>query len=117
MRILIADEQLRVRFALRVLLERQPGLVVAGEVVNTEELLARLKTTRPDLVLLSCELPGLAMMGPLSGLRDDCPGLIVIALSGRPEARRAALESGADAFVSKVDPPDRLLAAIDQCGA
>jgi DNA-binding NarL/FixJ family response regulator len=36
----------------------------------------------------------------------------VIALSGRSEARLAALSAGADAFVSKGDPPERLLAAI-----
>jgi CheY-like chemotaxis protein len=39
----------------------------------------------------------------------------VIALSGRPEARQAALEAGVDDFVSKVDPPNRLLAAIERC--
>jgi CheY-like chemotaxis protein len=39
----------------------------------------------------------------------------VIALSGRPEARQAALLAGADSFVSKADPPDRLLVAIDTC--
>jgi DNA-binding NarL/FixJ family response regulator len=36
----------------------------------------------------------------------------VIVLSGRPEARQAVLDAGADAFVSKVEPPERLLAAI-----
>jgi DNA-binding NarL/FixJ family response regulator len=41
----------------------------------------------------------------------------VIALSGRPEARQAALAAGANDFVSKSDPPDRLLAAIDGCCA
>jgi CheY-like chemotaxis protein len=38
--------------------------------------------------------------------------LPVIALSGRHEARRAALAAGANAFVSKTDPPETLLAAI-----
>jgi hypothetical protein len=40
----------------------------------------------------------------------------VIVLSGRVLARKAALAAGADAFVSKGDPPERLLAAIDDCG-
>jgi hypothetical protein len=38
-----------------------------------------------------------------------------IALSGRPEARGAALAAGADAFVSKGDPPGRLLAEVNDC--
>ena len=36
----------------------------------------------------------------------------IIVLSGRPEYRKNAIAAGADAFVSKVDPPDRLLDAI-----
>ena len=100
---------------MRVLLERQPGLKVVGEAVDGEELLAQTKATHCDLVLLGWELPGLAAVGSLSALRRICPALFVIALSGRLEARRAALAAGADAFVSKVDPPERLLAAINDC--
>jgi DNA-binding NarL/FixJ family response regulator len=40
------------------------------------------------------------------------PGLRVIALSGQPEASKASLEAGADAFVSKGDPPEQLLHAM-----
>jgi DNA-binding NarL/FixJ family response regulator len=112
MRILLADNQPRVRFALRVLLERQPGLQVVGEAVDANGLLDQTKATRPDLVLLGWELPGLVAIGSLPALRRVCSDLLVIVLSGRPEARRASLDAGADAFVSKSDPPDRLLAAI-----
>ena len=114
MQILLAEDQPQVRFALRVLLERQPGLEVAGEAVNGEDLLALAGGTCLDLVLLAWELPGLAGVGGLPALRRLCPELSVIVLSGRPEARQAALSAGADAFVSKSDPPDRLLAAIEK---
>ncbi len=113
MRVLLADDQPRVRFALRVLLERQPGLAGIGEAVNADDLLAQTEATCPDLVLLDWQLPGLAADHLLTTLRKACPGLYVIALSGRPEARRAALAAGADAFVYKCDPPEQLLAAID----
>jgi len=141
MHILIADHQPKVRFGLRVLLERQPGLKVVGETSNTNDLLAQVEAYCPDLVLLGWDLPGLAEHGPsasrrdepaadtepsrsepsgqglLSALRRACPDLRVIVLSGRPEARRAALAAGADAFVYKCDPPERLLAAIADCSA
>jgi hypothetical protein len=48
----------------------------------------------------------------LAVLRRHCPRLAVSALSGRPEAYQAALHAWVDAFVSKGDPLDRLLAAI-----
>lgn len=116
MRILLADDQPKVRFALGVLLERQPGLEVMGEATDAEELLLQAEVDCPDLVLLGWELPGLAAVGSLIALREVCPNVFVIALSGRPEARQAALDAGADVFVSKTDPPERLLAAIEDCG-
>ncbi len=117
MRILLADAQPRVRFALRVLLEQQPGMQVVGESDDAEGLLVQIRATHPDLVLLGWELPGLAALDSLSVLREVPPGPAVIALSGRPEVRFAALSAGADAFVSKGDPPERLLETIANCWA
>jgi DNA-binding NarL/FixJ family response regulator len=112
MRILLADDQPKVRFALRTLLERQPGIEVVGEARNGPDLRGQIEPTRPDLVLLDWELPGESALDTLSNLRTMYPALRVIALSGRPEARQAALRAGVDAFVSKSDPPERLLSAI-----
>ncbi len=112
MRILLADHRSRVRFALRALLEQRPGVNVIGEAVDAGSLLTQAGVTCPDLVLLDWRLRGLAM-DSLPALRRVCPDVRVIALSGRPEERRLALDAGADAFVSKVDSPERLLATID----
>jgi CheY-like chemotaxis protein len=112
MRILIADDWPNVKNALRVLLEQQPGLQVVGEVRDVGELLARIKENCPDAALLGWELPGRREVDLLSALRTACPELIVIVLSGRADARRAALAAGTDAFVSKVAPPERLLSAL-----
>jgi DNA-binding NarL/FixJ family response regulator len=116
MRVLLAEDQPRVRFALRVLLEQQPGVEIVGEATSAQSLLTQIETAHPNLVLLGWELPGLAEIGSLVSLRQIYPGIYIIALSGRPEARRAALTAGADAFVSKTYPPEQLLAAIAGCG-
>ena len=111
MRILLADDQDKVRSALRFLLDQEKGLDVVAEVLDVQELVAQTEAVAPDLVLLDWELAGLED-GTLSTLQEIRPGLCVIALSGRPEAREAALAAGADAFVSKVGPPERLLATL-----
>ncbi len=112
MRILIADAQPKVRFALQVLLQRQPGLEVVGEAIDAESLHERAIATCPDAVLVGWELPGMDMDCLIPSLREICPGIVVIALSGRPEAQQASSEIGVDAFVSKSSPPDQLLGAI-----
>jgi DNA-binding NarL/FixJ family response regulator len=123
MRVLIADDQPQVRSALRLLLKQEPGVTVVGEAEDTQQALELAAGQRPDLVLLDWELPGPWAAQPLKNagqhllpaLRARCPQVKVVALSGRPEARQAALAAGADAFVSKGDPPERVLAAVDNC--
>jgi DNA-binding NarL/FixJ family response regulator len=112
MRILLADGESNVRYGLRVLLEERPEFEVVGEAADAEDLLAQIETACPDLVLLSWVLPGLAGTDLLLALRSVCDDVYVIVLSGRPEARQAILDAGANAFISKVESPERLLAVI-----
>ena len=112
MRVLLADDQTRVRSALQILLKQEPGVTVVGEAGEAKGLLAQIRTTHPDLVLLDWGLPDLATIGSVPALHTACSNLSVIVLSGRPEVRQEALAAGADEFVSKVDPPEQLLLAI-----
>jgi DNA-binding NarL/FixJ family response regulator len=114
-RILLADDEAKVRSALRLLLEQQPGVEVLGEAVDSTGVIDWVKAACPDAILLDWELPGLPVTALLPVLDFHCPNLQVIALSGRPEVRRSALDAGVTAFVSKGDPPERLLAAVRCC--
>jgi DNA-binding NarL/FixJ family response regulator len=115
MRIMLADDQKKVRFALRVLLEQQPELEVVGEAYDCPSLLAQIEALSPDVVLVDWKLPGLdgGRLMPLLRRAD----LAVIVLSPRLEDRRTAVEAGASAFVCKCDAPERLLAAIASVAA
>jgi DNA-binding NarL/FixJ family response regulator len=115
LRVLIADDQPHVRSALLLLLRQEPDVAVVGQADDTNQALELAAARQPDLVLLDWELPGRGGTATLDRLQAARPGLLVIALSGRPEARRAALAAGVDAFVSKGDPPERLLAAVKGC--
>ncbi len=116
MRVLLADDQVEIRSGLRLLLDQEPDLEVAGEVAEIDGLLASTREARPDVILLDWELAGLRVAEHLPILRALRPGLRIIALSGRPESRQAALASGADAFVSKGDQPEHLLTALRGLG-
>jgi DNA-binding NarL/FixJ family response regulator len=111
-RILIADRRPRIRFALGALLKRQPAIKVVGEAEDAETLSRQIETLHPDVVLLDWWFKGQTTAALVPALKEYCPNLCVIVLSGRPETRRVALGAGADDFVSKIDPPDKLLAAI-----
>ena len=112
MRVLLADNRPHVRSALQILLKYEPEVYVVGEANDASSLLAQIQVIDPDVTLLDWELPGLSAIGSLPALRANFPHLLVIALSGRPEARQEALDAGADAFISKIEPPEQLLAAL-----
>ena len=112
MRVLLADDEPKVRSALRLLLEQLPKMTVVGEAAESLALLAQMPAARPDLVLLDWELPGWPAKELLMALRNVAPDVSVMALSGHPEARHAALKAGANAFVSKGDPPEAVLEAL-----
>ena len=112
MRILIADDQADVRSALGLLLMHEPDLEVVAEATDAVGVLLAAEKQLPNLILLDWELPGVSSASLVRALRSQWPQLRVIALSSLPEARRAAVSAGVDAFVDKGDPPDALLAAL-----
>lgn len=112
MRVLIADDRAEVRSGLRLLLEQEPGSYVVAEVAEPAALLAAAREFRPDALLVDWELPGREVADLLPLVRSACPGLRVVAMSGRPEVRKAALAAGADAFISKGEEPARVLATL-----
>ncbi len=111
-RVLLADDQLKVRSALRLLIEQELAFNVVGEAGAADELLRGILKAYPQVVLLDWELPGLPDQHKIDSLRLLDPQLRVIALSGRPEARKQALAEGVDLFVSKSDPVDSVLKAL-----
>ena len=113
-RIILADDQERVRYSLRVLLRQQPGWKVIGEAENAKDLLALARVLDPDLVLLDWNLPDMESEVLLISLRGSCQHIPVIVLSGQIEVKSAALEAGANAFLSKANPPDQLVETIQK---
>jgi CheY-like chemotaxis protein len=116
MRTLIADDNEEIRAALRLLLEE----LIEGDILEAGDLgeaLAALPGAGIDVVLLDWELPeggcvGWSAAEVVQESKRNVPGCRVIAMSGRPESRLESLRAGCDGFVSKNDPPDRLLALL-----
>ena len=112
MNILIGDAQPRIRFGLRLLFEQQPGWNVAGEVEDAQSLLDAVRLGCPDIVLIDWELPGMPAEELLALIRQQCPCLGVVFMSGKLELRSMALLAGADIFAYKADPPEKPLEQI-----
>jgi two-component system invasion response regulator UvrY len=112
MRVLVADGHTRVRWALRTAIQEEPGVDIVGEVSEGHSLLAQIQALRPDVILLEWELVGRPASEVLTALRALDLRCRVIVLGQQADARAAALDAGADAFVSKADPPETLLRTL-----
>jgi DNA-binding NarL/FixJ family response regulator len=110
--LVIGDAQPKVRMGLRLLLEQQPGWKLTGEAEDAQQLLDQIRLGCPYLVLLDWELPGMPIIDLLTTIRRACPRLFVVFMSSKDELRQAALQAGADVFVYKAEPPEKLLELI-----
>jgi len=114
MKVLIAEDQVKVRFGLHILLKQQPDLQVVGEAIDRETLENLVRSMQPNLILLDWNLPGITLREIIPLLKEACPGVHIITLSERQECRKAVMEAGSDAFAFKADPPDKLLSVISE---
>ena len=109
--ILLADHNDNSRSALALLLETRLDANIVGEALTMESLLEQATKVGPDVILLDWELPGKPETDRIAILRSVAPGVKVVVMSARPESASQALE--ADAFVTKTDLPERILAVVE----
>jgi len=114
MRVLLADDHPKVRWALRTFIQEEPEFTVIGEASDTDTLLSKALALRPDLVLLEWELGGQPVGQALPALLALGLQVYVVVLSWQPGSEQAALDAGADGFVSKANGPKTLLTALRQ---
>jgi DNA-binding NarL/FixJ family response regulator len=109
MRLFIADANPEFRLALQMFLHQEPGMDVVGLAAHSSGLSAQVDASRPDVLLMDWRLPD----SPITELIEDIQALKlpirIVVLSVRPEDEITALESGADAYIGKINPPDDLI--------
>ncbi len=112
----LADDQQLIRMGLRVLIDSEPDLVLAGEAADGREAVALVRSRHPDVILMDVRMPGMDGLSALRTITAD-PGLagtrvVVLTTFELDEYVFAALQAGATGFLIKDGEPDELLRAI-----
>ena len=113
--VLIVDDHPVVRRGLRVLLEVQDGIEVAGEAGDGPAALALAAEHQPDVILLDLKLPGLdglAVLAELRARQDHQAKILVLTSVTDPVAAGRAMREGAAGVLYKDVDPDALVRAI-----
>jgi two-component system, NarL family, nitrate/nitrite response regulator NarL len=118
-RVLLIDDHVVMRVALRVLIENQPGLTVIGEAATRRDALLIAAREQPDIILLDLDLGDESGLDILLELADAAKYGRVIVLTGIRDSQeyRRAVRLGAMGLVLKDQAVDTLVKAIKQVHA
>ena len=112
----IADDQPLVRSGLRMILEGEPDLEIAGEAADGAEAVALVEATRPDVLLLDVQMPqvdGLEAMAQLAAA-DAPTRVLMLTTFDLDEYVYRAMRAGASGFLLKDMPGEDIVAAVRQ---
>jgi two-component system, NarL family, response regulator DesR len=118
-RVLLAEDQLMFRTAVRRLLELEGDIEVVAEVARGDELVAAALAARPDVAVVDIEMPGQDGITAASELRKSLPTCrtLILTMYGRAGFVQRAMASGISSFVLKDVPVEVLATAIRRCAA
>jgi DNA-binding NarL/FixJ family response regulator len=114
-RVVIADGQPLVRTGLKALFESEGDITVVGQANDAGEASTLTRETRPDVLLLDSELPGIDGALVRLILADPDHGgvnILVLATCGNRESFLPAIRAGIRGVMRKDGPPDELAGAV-----
>jgi len=114
LRVLLVDDHAVVREGLRMLIDSQTDMEVAGEACDGNIALQKAKELRPDVVVMDISMPNLNGVQATERLKAFFPDVKVVALSSYSDEShiRQLLASGASSYVLKRTIAEELIRAI-----
>lgn len=115
-KVLLAEDLHMVRGALAALLELERDIEVVSEVATGNDVLAAVKSSKPDIAIIDIDLPGKDGLTAANEIRASsvpCRTLILTSLN-RPGTVRRALDAHVNGYMLKDASPDKLADALRQ---
>lgn len=113
-RIILADDHILLRNALRISIQNFPDLIVIGEVGNGAELLQFLKAIQPDLIVLDISMPNIRGIEAAQEIKKYYPGIkiLILTMHKSMDQIRNALAVGVEGYLLKENAYEDLIGAI-----
>ena len=114
LRVLLVDDHKVMREGVAALLDEQPDIEVVGQAGNGRDAISMTRKLQPDVVVMDVAMPILGGEEATRRIKSHWPQTRVIALSLSEETivSKKMRKAGAECYLSKTDPSEKLLAAI-----
>lgn len=115
LKVLLADDHKLLRSGLKLLLQRNPDLLVVGEAADGEQTILLYEQLQPDILLLDLSMPNRDGIECLKEIKSRYPHAKVIALTMHEDESyiKRAMQAGASAYVHKSAADTDLFKAIE----
>jgi DNA-binding NarL/FixJ family response regulator len=114
MKIMLADHHSQTLWALKTMLQEKSQFEVIGDAMDAYNLLNLVIENPPDLVLMDSELPGMSNAHLITELHKVKPKPVVVVMGTSAAQGTMLIKAGADAYINKSDPPDRMLEILEK---
>jgi len=113
-RVLIVDDHAVVRRGLQALIDSEPGMEVIGEAADGVEAMVKVRTLKPDVILMDLVMPRKDGLETIVEIKDEVPDARILVLTSFAEDDKVfpAIKSGALGYLLKDSSPHELLHAI-----
>jgi len=114
MTVLLVDDHVAVRQAVRVMLEAEPDMTIVGEASDGSEAIRATERLGPDVVIVDLAMPGLPGLATIPRLRQASPRTAILVFTMHKNAAYVyeAMRAGARAYVLKSARREEFVAAI-----
>ena len=113
-RILIADDDPGMRLVMQKLAEKAEGYALVGAAVDGNDLLEKYEETKPDVVLMDVEMPGMTGIECAKVIQDRNPRTILIFATAHEQYMRSAFEVYAFDYLVKPFKVERALNTLSR---
>jgi two-component system, NarL family, response regulator NreC len=101
--VVLADDHVVVRGALKALLEEQSSFEVVGEADDIASARAAVAAEKPGVLLLDVNMPDGLAVDAVAGLREEAPAteIVLLTMERDPALARRAIDAGARGYLLK----------------
>ncbi|MDX2097492.1 MAG: response regulator transcription factor [Leptolyngbyaceae cyanobacterium bins.59] len=118
LRVLIVDDHELTRFSLRLALQNQKSIELAGMASNGQEAVEIVRRTQPDVIILDLQMPVMDGLSASVQIKTVSPGTQIIAYTSvdDPQIEVMVQTAKIDAFCKKDVSTEELVRVIREVG-